>query len=207
MLGDARRCSATLEYPGKYPGVLGDARRCLAMLGDARRCPGFLAHYGVHGELMPCAGVGEAGRAEGVGDSETLKSFTSDTGLTPAAFIFVDIYMLRSRHSTQKYHKIWLEETRRRYLLLNYMYDLAEVRSAAVETLKDLANAAPSPIKLLHSLGKPAQKAIQDADTAKFVVKSLSHPAAKLYGRRNFWLDRPFHDAAYTAIRTRDARA
>ena len=56
----------------------------------------------------------------------------------------------------------------------------------------------------MHSLGKPAQKAIEHADTTNFAVDSLSHPAAKLYGRRNFWLDRPFHDAAYTAIRLRN---
>ena len=85
---------------------------------------------------------------------------------------------------SSKYHKVWLAETRRRYLLLHY--DLAEVRSAAVETLKDLAIATPSPITLLHSLGKPAQKAIEHADTTNFAVDSLSHPAAKLYCRGNF---------------------
>jgi len=88
---------------------------------------GFLAHYPVHGELQPCAAVGAAGRADGVGNSETIKALIADTGLQPNQFVFVDIYMLRSRHSNNKYHKVWLAETKRRFTLLEY--DLSDVRA------------------------------------------------------------------------------
>ena len=87
----------------------------------------FLAHYPVHAELQPFAAVGGAGRADGVGNSETAKALMADTSLQPNQLIFVDIYMLRSRHSNKNYHKVWLTETKRRFALLDY--DLAKVRA------------------------------------------------------------------------------
>ena len=64
---------------------------------------------------------------DGVGNSETIKALIADTGLQPNQFVFVDIYMLRSRHSNNKYHKVWLAETKRRFTLLEY--DLSDVRA------------------------------------------------------------------------------
>ena len=74
-----------------------------------------------------------------------------------------------------------------------------------MQTLQDLANNMN--IKHLHSLGTPARKAIEVADTTSFSkVTSLAHPAHRLYGR-NFMLNRELHDAAFTEIRKRNGNA